>query len=144
LNGIKVFTPDRSYGLVVISRSTLQVVFSQTYDVYGSANNAVELANKMASYDDNYIIVICTYDEPSANRTTSPLPFQIARCGGSRSVFLSSNFKRRSAYALIGVPGMWEGSGFEAYSGNVEEDTLATCLVSVLVLSDGSIIKSAI
>ena len=142
INGTKEFTPGRSYGLVVVQRSNLEVVFSKTYDVYDSASNANALGNKMAEYDSDYIIVICTYDDPYRNSTTSPLPLQIARCGGSRTVFLSSGFQRRSAYALIGVPDIWEGGGFEAYSGSSSGDTLATCAVSVLVLSDGSIVKS--
>lgn len=142
VNGTKVFTPGRSYGLVLIRRYDLAVVFSQTYDVYGDVNNAVAMGNKMAEYDSNYIIVITTFDEPQKNRNTAPLPLQIARCGGSRTVFLSSGFQFRSAYALIGVPDIWEGGGFEAYSGNVSGDTLATCAVSVVVLSDGSIVRT--
>ena len=142
INGTKEFTPDRSYGLVVIRRSDLAVVFSETYDVWKNASNAQAMGNKIAEYNSNYIIVICTYDEPQENRTTAPLPLQIARCGGSRTVFLSSGFQWRSAYALIGVPDIWEGGGFEAYSGNASADTLATCAVSVVVLSDGSIVKS--
>ncbi|MDH7597501.1 MAG: interleukin-like EMT inducer domain-containing protein [Methanothrix sp.] len=142
VNGTRVLEQGRSYGLVVIDRNTLQVVFTGTYDVFGSSSNAEALANKLASYDQNYIVAIGTYDEPRENRTTSPLPYQIARCGGTRSLFLSSGFKYRSAYALIGVPGFWEGAGFEAYSGNTDDDTLAYCYLAVYVLSNGSLVKA--
>jgi hypothetical protein len=142
VNGTRVLEQGRSYGLVVINRNTLQVVFTGTYDVYASSSNAEALANKLASYDRNYIVAIGTYDEPQTNRTTSPLPYQIARCGGTRSLFLSSGFKNRSAYALIGVPQFWEGAGFEAYSGNTDSDTLAYCYLAVYVLSNGSLVKA--
>jgi len=142
VNGSRILEQGRSYGLVVIDRTSGETVFTGTYDVHASSSNAEALADKLASYDQNYIIAIGTYDEPQTNRTTSPLPYQIARCGGSRSLFLSSGFKYRSAYALIGVPGAWEGAGFEAYSGDTDDDTLAYCYLAVLVYSDGSLVKA--
>lgn len=52
------------------------------------------------------------------------------RCGASRAVFGSPQFKANSAYILVGIGGCGEGNGFEAYNGAVDGDTSAWCDVA--------------
>ncbi|MDY6778493.1 MAG: hypothetical protein SVU32_07540, partial [Candidatus Nanohaloarchaea archaeon] len=49
MNGTKIFTQGRSYGLVVIDRDTHEVTFKETYDVYGDATEARRLGKKLQS-----------------------------------------------------------------------------------------------
>ncbi len=73
------------------------------------------------------IVVIWTFDEPQGNRTAGNLPAAMYRCGASRAVFGSSQFRFRSAYILVGVAGSGEGMGAEVYSGAVDADPNAWC-----------------
>lgn len=121
IDGLKIFTTTRSYGLVVLDYNA-QATFSSNYDVYGNAANAAALASKLNSLVDGTIIVISTHDEPQTNRLTNGLPAALYRCGASKAIFESANFKYRSAYLLVGVCGNGEASGFEKYAGAVDND----------------------
>ncbi|NLH39030.1 MAG: hypothetical protein GX445_03090 [Elusimicrobia bacterium] len=139
IDGVKIFTPGRSYGLVVIRRSDGVVVYQNTFDVFGNANEATNLANQMASYNSDYIVIVLTYDEPQQNRIYGGLQDQIKRCGGTAGVFESANFQSRSAYLLIGICDMGPGTGREMYSGDASSDTTAFTDRTFL-LADGNII----
>lgn len=138
IDGQLVLYTGRSYGLVVIKRSTGEVVFTGTYDVYGNPAKAQELADKLATYDRNYIVVINTYDEPKDNRKNQALINQIKRCGGS-SLFESDNIKFRGAYLLIGIPDSGEGKGIEEYAGNIDSDPSAYVYKTTFIV-DGDVI----
>ncbi|WP_414836480.1 beta strand repeat-containing protein [Candidatus Nanohalococcus occultus] len=121
INGNNVFTQGRSYGLLVIDRDTHQVTFQDIYDVYGSASEAERLGNKLQSLGSDKLVIITTFDEPRQDRLTNNLPSNITRVGGS-GAFSSSNFKKRSAYILVGIPGLDKGQAFEKYRGEVSDD----------------------
>lgn len=120
----------RSYNVYAIKKSDGTVTFN-SYDVYADAANATAMAAKLNSYDNSYVVVVCAFDEPQTNRLLNGLPDAMYRCGASRLVFGdSSNFKYRSAYILVGVPGGGEGSGTERYAGVADSDTGSACSFS--------------
>lgn len=118
-------TVARSYNLWVINRSTGLITSFASYDVYGSTSEATTLANALNALTNTSIVVVATFDEPQTNRLFGSLPAAMYRCGASRSIFGSSEFKSRSAYLLVGIPGEGEGSGVEKYSGNVDSSASA-------------------
>ena len=89
------------------------------------------MANFLNSLGSDKIVFIYTFDEPKTNRLSGGLPEAIYRCGGSREVFGSTNFKYRSAYILIGIPGCGEGNGIELYHGDEDNSTEAYCETTV-------------
>ena len=143
LNGNLSYTTVRSYSLTKISRSTGAILSHQTYDVYGAGEttggrNAATLTTDLNACDSTVIVIVNTYDEPYTNRLTSGLPAAMYRCGASRTVFGSDNFKVHGSYILVGIPGCGEGNGAEAYQGSVNDDVNAFCDMSFTVLN-GSI-----
>lgn len=128
----------RSYTAVVINRSTGAILSKKSYDVYGAgqlawdgaSNTAATLAADLNALTSDKLVVVISGDEPMTNRLTSGLDAAMYRCGASRAVFGSSNFKSRSAYVLIGIPGCGEGNGAEAYQGEITNDPNAWVDVS--------------
>lgn len=116
-SGTKVFTPSRSYGLVVLDRITQAITFSASYDIYGTESKAKELSDKLNSLDSTSIVIVTTYDEPQTHRTVE-LMLAMYRCGASYTLFGSKDFQYRSAYVLVGVPGQGVGTGIEFYAGS--------------------------
>lgn len=132
LNGTLVQSANRSYMLTIISRATGLSVYSNFYDVYGvgasaSGRDATALANDLNTISSSYIAVVWTFDEPLLNHTYAPLLTAMYRCGASRPVFGSGNFKSRAGYILVGIGGCGEGNGAEAYQGAVDNDTNGWC-----------------
>ena len=121
-NGAKVFGAVRSYMVVALSKSTGQITFRQSYDVFGDGErtegrNAQTMAVDLNTLSADVVVVVYTLREPKTNRLTSGLDQAMYRCGASRAVFGSSAFAFRGAYVLIGVPGCGEGNGSEFYRG---------------------------
>ena len=119
-NGISVQSSGRSYNLAKISRSSGDFTFVGTYDVFGAEAQAANLAAALNALDSSWIVVVWTHDEPQGNRLTNGLPAAMYRCGASPVIFASTNFKYRSAYVLVGIPGIGQGNGAEAYNGSIE------------------------
>jgi hypothetical protein len=119
-NTQQLVSTGRSYNLVKIKRDRGDIIFSRNYDIYGDPAQAILLANDLNQTDDNYIVVVTTNDEPRNNRLAAPLVEAMYRCGASEIIFGSDNFKFRSSYILIGIPGIGQGNGHEAYSGLVD------------------------
>ncbi|MBT3218467.1 MAG: hypothetical protein HN348_05200, partial [Proteobacteria bacterium] len=117
VDGVSVQDTGRSYGLTVITRATGEVDFTDTFDLFGNPAEAQRLADKLAAYSVDHIVIINTYDEPAANRTLSGLPDQIFRCGGTDR-FLSL-IDYRSAYLLVGICDMGPGTGIEMFNDRV-------------------------
>ena len=138
--GTLIFQGGRSYNVIVVNRSDLSIISAATYDVYGNATNATSMANALNALTTSKIVIIFTFDEPQLNRLVSSKILQTAllRCGATKTVFGSKNFKRRSAYALIGYPGCKAGNGIEFYSGDIDDDTDAWIDIQVSV-KDGNI-----
>jgi hypothetical protein len=61
------------------------------------------------------------------------------RCGASRSIYGSPQFRTGAAFTLVAVAGCGEGQGFEAYQGSVDNDTGAWCDTAFMV-SQGRLI----
>lgn len=112
----------RSYTVTRIRRSDGAVTYDQAFDVYGTAGADAAMAAALNATDSSYIVVVRSYDEPQANRLTGGLAAAMYRCGASRAVFGSSQFRYRSAYVLVGIAGCGEGNGAEAYQGSVDAD----------------------
>ncbi|WP_062052334.1 gp58-like family protein [Bacillus sp. JCM 19034] len=107
---------DRSYILYVMNRSTENWVLRKLYDVYTTNTEATRLANDLARYDENYLVILIAGHSPERNRLAGGLPAQIRRCGGSREIFNESEGWGGGAnYILIGIPGMGEGAGLEYF-----------------------------
>jgi hypothetical protein len=128
--GAELYGRTRSYMMLRIDATTGAVTFQQTYDVLGAGANtngrdASSLAADLNATPAGTLVVVYTHDEPKTNRLTGNLPEAIYRCGGSRAIFGSAEFKARSAYLLVGIAGCGEGNGYEAYSGSVDNDTQA-------------------
>lgn len=118
------FGANRSYNLVLISRSTGAVTFTSSYDVYGAGANggtALTLAddlNNTSLVHSGVVVVLFTYDEPQSHRTDSGLPAAIYRNGGTPGKFESPLFQSRGAYMLISYGGCGQGNAlFEGYAG---------------------------
>jgi hypothetical protein len=122
-NGTIAQSSGRSYNLGKISRSNGDFTFVGTYDVFGAEAQAANLAAALNALDSSWIVVVWSHDEPLGNRLTNGLPAAMYRCGASPVIFASTNFKYRSAYVLVGIPGIGQGNGAEAYNGSVENAT---------------------
>lgn len=109
----------RSYNLIVFSPGG-DVLVTQWYDVFGNGEfaagrGAESLANYLNGLGPDRVVVVYTFDEPFTNRLTGGLPAALYRCGASRVVF--EGVRVRSAYLLVGIPGLGEGNGVEKYVG---------------------------
>jgi hypothetical protein len=118
-------SPARSYTMHRIRRVDGRHVFTSQYDVFGSIDEAKRLAVDLDNTTSDYIVVVHTYDEPQTNRFYGGLAESMYRCGASRAVFGSSNFRYRSAYVLVGIPESGEGNGIENYAGLTNNSTTA-------------------
>jgi hypothetical protein len=112
----------RSYTLARIRRSDGAVVYNETFDVWANSAQATALAAALNGTASDHIVVVHTGDEPQGNRLFGALPAAMYRCGASRAVYGSAQFKSRSAYVLVGIPGCGEGNGAEAYQGAIDDD----------------------
>jgi hypothetical protein len=131
-NGSLVYGVSRSYYVAIIRRSDGLIIQAVDFDVYGLGANtggrdAGTMAGLLNAYDNNYIAVVWTHDEPQNNRTSGGLEAAMYRCGASRAIFGSLDFKYRGAYVLVGICGIGEGGGVEAYGGMTGADSNAWC-----------------
>ena len=131
-------TYGRSYTLIKIARASGEITFTRTYDVYGAGavggyTAATLAADLNAAYVDSIIVVI-GFDEPQGNRLTSGLDTAMYRCGASRVVYGSANFKYRASYILVGIGGCGEGNGAEAYQGTTDGDVNAWCAIGFSIV----------
>jgi Concanavalin A-like lectin/glucanases superfamily/GDSL-like Lipase/Acylhydrolase family/Interleukin-like EMT inducer len=119
-NSEKLVSTDRSYNFAKIKRDSGRLVYNKNYDVFEDVEQANQLANDLNETNSDYIVVITTYDEPQTNRLTQRLADAMYRCGASLEIYGSENFKYRSSYILVGIPGCGPGNGLESYSGVVD------------------------
>lgn len=132
----------RSYNVLTIHRST-GITTVKCYDVFGSnLSVTTSMTNDLNALTSDYIVVIATFDEPENMNGTLALPAglitAVKRCGGS-SDFASSPsgiINYRSAYLLVGVPGIGTDKGLQRYVGidNGTGDPLAAIDVRISVL----------
>ncbi len=121
----------------VLRAAPYTVTYVGAYNVLASTANATALAAAMNAVGNDYVAVVWTTDEPQTNRLFGNLPAAMYRCGASTSVYGSPQFKFRSAYVLVGIPGCGQGGGAEAYNGDTDSSTNAWCDLSFTVDADG-------
>lgn len=127
-DGTQLVGSQRSYCLTVFNGSTGALAWSEQYDVHGNGEidpqgqGAAELAAALNGLGPEWVVAVTTFDEPRNNRLSAGLDAAMYRCGASRAVFGASNFQHRSAYILVGIPGIGEGQGVEKYVGAVSAD----------------------
>jgi hypothetical protein len=138
--GEQISSAQRGYTVDVIDRATRAVLSTTSFDLYGDPAQAALMAAHLGQIGSTRIVVVRTWDEPLANRLGGGLPDAMYRCGASRAVFGSPNFKYRSAYVLVAIGGCGEGNGFEAYNGTVDSDPSAWVDVGFMVTVDGQLL----
>lgn len=124
-NGRKLHDGSRSYSMSVYDLDTDSFQYHRTYDVFESTDEAERMAQDIEDLgnDRSKIVLITTQDEPQTNRLHGDLPSEMYDLGASENVFGASDnqFKYRSAYLLVGRPGLGQGRAYiEKYAG--EED----------------------
>lgn len=125
---------QRSYMMSRLRRSDGAETFHRAYDVWGAGAiggfTAATLAADLNATGSDSVVVVWSFDEPQASRLASGLDAALYRCGASRAVFGSPQFRQRAAYVLVALGGCGEGNGYEAYSGSVDGDANAWCDVT--------------
>jgi hypothetical protein len=126
----------RSYNVMTIDRTT-GTTTTRAFDVFGipDPSQSPALVTYLNALSSSVIVVIATFDEPQT-AGTGPLPIPsdmitaIKRCGGSSDFGSTTGtpagiLQYRSAYILIGIPGIGTGNGIQRYKGASSSDTTA-------------------
>ncbi|MGL6045330.1 MAG: interleukin-like EMT inducer domain-containing protein [Vogesella sp.] len=121
--GTLVSTGTRSY-VAVRFNAAGDVVSSAGFDVYGSATNAIAMADHLNAIPAGDLVCVYGYDEPNNNHTTPELVTAMLRCGASPEIF-GKPFKSRAAYAMFGKAATNRGTAHEVYVGSVDSDPAA-------------------
>lgn len=116
-------TFGRSYNVFTIDKATGKTAF-RNFDVFLTPqfiDNQTLMTTYLNSLPNTVFVIIATYDEPSTvegQPSTLNTNFinAVKNCGASNQ-FASATFYYRSAYILIGTPGIGTGKGFEKYKG---------------------------
>lgn len=114
-------TFGRSYNVFTIDKATGTTTFIN-FDVFLTPqyiNNEGLMTTYLNSLPNTVFVIIATYDEPSTVENVAlnaNFINAVKNCGAS-SQFASATFYYRSAYILIGTPGIGTGKGFEKYMG---------------------------
>lgn len=124
--------PSLTYTVVRIRRSDGVITYSSAFNLLsGGTSAALSMATALNASGPDSIVVVFTYDEPQSGRLTPALLTAMKRCGASSGVFGSPEFRFRSAYILVGIPGCGEGQGHEAYQGDVDSAANAWTEVNI-------------
>ena len=118
---VPLWLSTAGYNLSKIRRDTGKTVFHKNYDTTVSADQARLLADELNRTSNEYVVILTTFADASANRLTPELLEAMLRCGASTSIYGNSEFRAGSAYILVGVPGTGAGAGHEAYSGDTTD-----------------------
>ena len=137
--GALLVSGSSMYRVVKINRSTGAVTDVGAWNTLAGGSNPASMAAALNAIGNDHVVVVFSYDEPQGYRLSGGLDVAMYRCGASRSVFGSPNFKYRSAYILVGIPGCGEGNGIEQYRGDVDSDTGAWCDMS-FAIRNGNIV----
>lgn len=116
----------RSYNVLTINKTTGITDF-RNFDVFGLQANADTMANYLTSLDINTIVIVATFDEPSISQggiLPTSLVTAIQNIGGSSDYGTVTDgfIQYRSAYILVGSPGLGVDNGLEFYKGAVLND----------------------
>lgn len=118
-------TVNLGFTVHLIRRSDGKLISSKSYDTASGITIAREMAFDLARATREYVVAIHTSGNPLGNRLDSFLELEMYRCGASRAVYGSADFKIGSAYILIGIPGCGEGNGIENYQGAVNNSNIS-------------------
>lgn len=115
INATPLGTCGRSYNLITISRVDGTVTTYPRYDVFGvpGPSQGPEFASLLNTLDDSVIVIVVTYDEPQTN--SNIIQTAMRRCGASSN--FASVLRYRSAYILVGIPGIGVNNGLQKYVG---------------------------
>ena len=106
----------RSYNILVIDRITGNVTDNRIFDVFDETKpDGAECAAYLNSLSNDVIVFIACWDEPKRNVIGTQMQDALLRCGASRTTLRSIQF--RSAYILVGIPGIGAENGIERYKG---------------------------
>lgn len=137
----KTYSGSRSYNVMVLDRSTGDVISFETFDVHnngeGNTTEALRLSAFLDSLDKSVIVVIVTWDEPKFNMAATPLIDSLVRCGATRYTLLHKVYYR-SAYILVGVPGDDTVWGIEYVAGTRDSDPASELAINVALRTDDS------
>ena len=133
----------RSYNVLTIDRKGGFTTI-RGFDVFNEqfGPGATAMASYLNSLTSSVIVIISTYDEPK-NSVSNSLPIglisAIQRCGGSSD--FGSNppgiLYYRSAYILVGIPGIGVNKGLQKYSGSSDNNVNAAIDLRLYII-DGN------
>jgi len=118
LTNVALGTSGRSYNVCTILRATGEVTLYSRYDVFGSVAQGNALATFLNSLDSSVIVIVFTWDEPqksAGGALPAGLVSALKNCGASSS--FPTFIRYRSAYILVGIPGIGADNGLEKYKG---------------------------
>jgi lysophospholipase L1-like esterase len=136
---VSVFQSSPGYNLTKIRRATGKPVYSRNYSL-ATVESAQALADDLNQTSSDYIVVISTKGDAVQNRTVPELVEAMRRCGASTAIYENSLLKSKSAYALVGIPGAGPNGGYEAYSGEVNDDVVSYAEILFEVSAAGTIV----
>lgn len=129
----------RSYNVLTINRTTGQTTSSR-FDVFGTTGQGAALTAYLNGLTDSVIVVIATFDEPRNATPNNYLPSSLIAavqlCGGSSDFGSvtgtpSGILQYRSAYVLVGIPGIGTGNGIQRYKGTSAPSGDATAVIDL-------------
>ncbi|MEB3089998.1 interleukin-like EMT inducer domain-containing protein, partial [Parvimonas sp. M20] len=144
-----IFRPDgsnitinRSYGVITFEANSNVINFAETFDVYGSQDEAARMAAVLNGIGTGQTVIVVTNDEPYTWRLARGLDTAMARVGAGEK-FFSPNFAVHSVYVLVGRGGLSRGEGVEYYQGNVNQDPNAFLDLNIPMLDGRPAIGSS-
>lgn len=137
VNG-KTITDGQGRGLRInaLNKVTLERVFLQDYDTYGSENDKVSFVNKINELNNGDFIIIITSQDASYP-LHPPIKEALEKIGAT--LFDNKQGTYREAYALIGKSKLGRGNGVEMFIPRTANDK-RFAEVSVKVGEDGTFI----
>jgi hypothetical protein len=145
----------RSYNVLTIDRTNGSTTFN-SYDIFDYANKPDEspkMINQLNNLTSSVIVIISTYYEPKSNNgpLSQNFVYAMKRCGASKifgsenATYLPGNYfgfiQYRSAYVLVGIPGIGEDGGLERYVGDATATGDPNAVIDLMISVSGGINK---
>ncbi|MCX0377910.1 interleukin-like EMT inducer domain-containing protein, partial [Clostridium perfringens] len=137
VNG-KTITDGQGRGLRIhaLNKNTLELIFWQDYDTFGSEDAKVSFVNKINELNNSEVIIIITSQDASYP-LHPPIKEALEKIGAT--LFDNKQETYREAYALIGKSKLGRGNGVEMFIPRTANDK-RFAEVSVKVGEDGTFI----
>lgn len=138
MNGTKVMSTARSWGLCVISPKG-QVLSAKTYDVYGNGGHATSFINDFKAYNkDTNVLIVTTWDEPQANangiRDFLELNAEAKKVKGPNAFRYAYCLAYRNGFGALGEESSSYMTGNGSYTGGKENTSQMRCGFSFSVI----------